>query len=105
MNSYGRVATGIGGTAFATRSEDTGSVENQPPHASTITGRVETLSTDFVIGWASVSAGNHFSHVLAMVDTAVIGFGVANITRPDLERARQGHQLNAYAYIIVFSQP
>jgi hypothetical protein len=73
--------------------------------ASTITGRVETLSTDFVIGWASVSAANNFSHVFAMVDTEVIGFGVANITRPDLERARQESQLNAYAFILVFSRP
>jgi len=95
----------VGSAAVGARSEDTGSVENQPPQASTITGRVETLSTDFVIGWASVSPGNHFSHVLAMVDSEVIGFGVANITRPDLERARQDSQLNAYAFIIVFSRP
>ena len=105
MNSCGSVANCLGSTAIGTRSKDTGSVENQPPQASTITGRVETLSTDFVIGWASVSAANHFSHVLAMVDTEVIGFGVANITRPDLERARQDNQLNAYAFIIVFSRP
>ena len=40
-----------------------------------------------------------------MIDTEVIGFGVANINRPDLERARQDHQLDAYAFIIVFTRP
>ena len=45
--------------------EDTGPVENQPPQASITMGRVETVSTDFVIGWASVSAANHFSHVFS----------------------------------------
>src|SRR5208283_404691 len=76
------------------RSQDPGAVQTRPPQGSTITGRVETLSTDFVTGWASVSAANHFSHVFAMVGAEVIGFGVANIARPDLERARQESQLN-----------
>ncbi len=40
-----------------------------------------------------------------MVDTEIIGVGVANITRPDLERARKDSQLNAYAFIVVFKQP
>src|SRR5713226_4600796 len=93
------------GLCVGDRSEDPVPVENRPLQASTITGRVETLSTDFVIGWASVSAANNFSHVFAMVDTEVIGFGVANIARPDLERARQESQLNAYAFILVFSRP
>src|SRR5713101_2315374 len=105
MNSCGSVANCIGSTAIGTRPKDTGSVENQPPQASTITGRVETLSTDFVIGWASVSAANNFSHVFAMVDTEVIGFGVANIARPALDRARQESQRNAFAFILVFSRP
>ena len=90
-------------TAFASKAPDT--VQNKPLQASTITGRVETLSTGFVIGWASASAVNTFSHVFAMIDTEVIGFGIANITRPDLERARQASQLIAYAFILVFSRP
>ena len=80
-------------------------MEKQPPQALTITGRVETLSTDFVIGWAAVSPGNQFSHVLAMVDSDVVGCAVANVTRPDLDRERQDGQLNAYAFIIVFRRP
>lgn len=86
-------------------SEDPGALQNRQPHASTLTGRVETLSADFVLGWASASAENHFSHVFAMVGSEVIGSSVANISRPDLERARQESQLNAYAFIVVFSQP
>jgi hypothetical protein len=62
------------------------------------------LSTNFVIGWASTSDANNFSHVFAVIDTEIIGFSVANIARPDLEQARQG-QLNAYAFIVVFNRP
>jgi hypothetical protein len=66
---------------------------------------VEKLSTEFVIGWASVSAADHFSHVFAVLDTEVIGFGIANIARPDLERARQERKLDAYAFILIFNRP
>src|ERR1700683_4049094 len=80
-------------------------VHNRPAQASPIKGRVETLSTDFVTGWAAVSAAERVSHVFAMLESEVIGFGVANIARPDLERARLENQLNAYAFIVVFSRP
>ena len=59
-----------------------GSAHPRSVQPSALKGRVETLSTEFAIGWASVSAANHFSHVYAVIDTEVIGFGVANITRP-----------------------
>lgn len=63
------------------------------------------MSTDFVTGWAAASAAGRFSHVLATVEGEVIGYGVANIARPDLERARKESQLNAYAFILVFRHP
>ena len=40
-----------------------------------------------------------------MVDAEVIGFGIADIARPDLERARHEGHLDAYAFILVFSRP
>ena len=40
-----------------------------------------------------------------MAGSEVLGFGVADISRPDLERARQEGQLNAYAFIVVFDRP
>jgi hypothetical protein len=79
--------------------------QNRPSPASPVKGRVESVSTDFVTGWAAVSAADQFSHVFAMVENEVIGFGVANIARPDLERARQESQLKAYAFIVVFNRP
>lgn len=57
------------------------------------------------MGWASVTAANAFSHVFAMLGTEVIGFGVANISRPDLDRARRENRLDAYGFLIVFSRP
>jgi sulfotransferase family protein len=80
-------------------------MHDRPAQASPVKGRVETMSTDFVTGWAAVSAADHFSHVFATVEGEVIGYGVADIARPDLERARKESQLNAYAFILVFSRP
>src|ERR1700690_2873193 len=85
--------------------ENPGIVQNQPPHAPTVKGRIETLSTEFVIGWASVSATGRFAHVFAMVEDEVVGFGVADIVRPDLERLRQAGEFNAYSFIVVFDKP
>src|SRR5579859_3642847 len=75
------------------------------PEAISNNGRVETLSTEFVMGWAAVSGNNHCAHVAAMLDHEVIGFGIANIRRPDLDRARQEGRLDAYAFILIFSAP
>ena len=80
-------------------------VQTQTPPALAAIGRIEMLSTEFAIGWASVSAANHHAHVFAMVGSEIIGFGPANISRPDLDRARQEGQLNAYAFILVFDRP
>ena len=80
-------------------------LQNGPASTPARIGRVETLSTEFVIGWASVTAANAFSHVFAMLGTEVVGFGVANISRPDLDRARAENRLNAYGFLIVFGRP
>jgi hypothetical protein len=66
---------------------------------------VETLSTEFAMGWATISPTGRFSHLVAMLDSDVIGFGVADITRPDLDRARQEGRINAYAFVLVFGRP
>jgi hypothetical protein len=68
-------------------------------------GRVETLSTEFVSGWASVQASGKHAHVLAMLGDDVIGFGMANMIRPDLQKARQEGRLHAYAFLLTFQQP
>jgi hypothetical protein len=68
-------------------------------------GRVESVSTEFVSGWASVQASGKYAHVLAMLGDDVIGFGTANMGRPDLQKARQEGRLDAYAFILIFQQP
>lgn len=68
-------------------------------------GRVETLSTVFARGWAAVSPSKLCASVYATLDGEVIGFGVANISRADLDRARREGSLDAYAFIIVFRAP
>ena len=92
-------------SAASPRRLDPDPVHSQAPPAVAATGRIEKLSTEFVTGWASVSAANRPAHVYAMAGSEVIGFGVADISRPDLERARQEGQLNAYAFIVVFDRP
>jgi hypothetical protein len=78
----------------------------QAPAQGTATlGRVETLSTEFVSGWASVQASRQFAHVFAVLESEVIGFGVANMARPDLDKARQAGQLDAYAFMLTFQRP
>src|SRR5450755_198223 len=72
--------------------------------AIVVKGRIEKLSNEFVIGWASVSSPNRHTHLYAMAGDDVIGFGVANISRPDLDRARQERQMDAYAFIIIFDR-
>jgi hypothetical protein len=67
-------------------------------------GRVETVSTEFVSGWASVQAARKFAHVYAMLEGEVIGFGVASMGRPDLEKARQEGRLDAYAFMLAFQR-
>lgn len=68
-------------------------------------GRVEMLSTEFVMGWATVYPSKLHASVFAMLGDEVIGFGTANITRADLERARREGNLDAYAFLIVFTVP
>jgi Sulfotransferase family len=91
--------------ASAPRRVEPDPVQSQTPPAVSTVGRIEMLSTEFVIGWASVSAAKHNAYVFAMVGSEIIGFGAANISRPDLDRARQEGQLNAYAFIVVFDRP
>ena len=70
---------------------------------STRSGRVEGLSTEFAMGWASVSASGLRSHVVAMLGEEIIGVGLANLFRPDLDKARTEKRLDAYGFIIVFA--
>jgi hypothetical protein len=90
--------------AAAPRAKNPDPVKVRPSQAVVVKGRIEKLSNEFVIGWASVSAGNHPTHVYAMAGTEVIGFGVANISRPDLDRARQEGKMDAYAFIVIFDR-
>jgi hypothetical protein len=76
-----------------------------PAQAPAVKGRVEKLSTEFAIGWATVSRSKHPTPVFATVDGEIIGFAVANISRVDLDRARQEGQMDAYAFIVVFDRP
>ncbi len=79
-------------------------VQSRPSQAAIVKGRIEKLSNEFVIGWASVSAGDHHTHVCAMAGGEIIGYGIANITRPDLDKARQEGKMDAYAFIIIFDR-
>ena len=81
-----------------------GSVPIQAPPAVAVLGRIEKRSTEFIIGWVAVSAANHPAHVYAMVGSDIIGFGVADICRPDLDRARQEGQLDAFAFLIAYGR-
>jgi hypothetical protein len=81
------------------------SVADVPVHSALTLGRVETLSTDFVSGWASVQSSRKFTYVFALLEGEVIGFGAANMVRPDLEKARQDGRLDAYAFILTFQRP
>ncbi len=82
-----------------------GPCDGDPPMQSLAGGnRVETMPTEFVMGWGSVSPANRFSHVLAVLDNEVIGCCIANITRPDLDRARAEGRCNAYAFLLVFDR-
>jgi sulfotransferase family protein len=79
--------------------------QEAPVQSAAPVGRVETLSTEFVSGWALAQASSRFAHVFAMLKDEVIGFGAANIVRPDLEKARQEGRLDAYAFILTFQRP
>ncbi len=81
------------------------SAPEAPVQSAATLGRVETLSAEFVSGWASVQAGRKFAHVYAMLAGEVMGFGVANMARPDLEKARHEGRLDAYAFILTFQRP
>jgi hypothetical protein len=70
-----------------------------------IEGRIEILSTEFAVGWASASASGQFTHLIAVLDGEVIGASSARLTRPDLDRQRSEGRLNAYAFVIVFDRP
>ncbi len=76
-----------------------------PLQSAATLGRVETVSTEFVSGWASVQAARKFAHVYAMLEDEVIGFGAASMVRPDLEKARHDGRLDAYAFILTFQRP
>ncbi len=76
-----------------------------PVRSAATLGRVETLSAEFVSGWAAVQGAGKFAHVYAMIGGEVIGLGAANMVRPDLERARHEGRLDAYAFILTFQRP
>src|SRR5580765_3310992 len=78
------------------------SVASEAVHRAAILGRVETLSTEFVSGWAAVQAPGKFAHVFAILEGEVIGFGAASMGRPDLAKARQEGRLDAYAFMLAF---
>jgi Sulfotransferase family len=75
-----------------------------PLAAGATLGRVETLSTEFVSGWAAVQAAGSFAHVYATLEDEVIAFGAASTTRPDLEKARQEQRLDAHAFMLAFQR-
>jgi len=75
------------------------------PQAAAPIGRVETLSTEFVSGWAAVQRSRARAFVYAMLEGEVIGSGAATIARPDLEKARQERRLDAYAFMLPFERP
>jgi len=79
-------------------------LQEKSPVAFALHGRVELLSTEFAMGWASLSAGGTFAPVIATLDGEVIGSSVARLVRPDLERKRDEGNLNARAFLIVFSR-
>jgi Sulfotransferase family len=85
-------------------SSDPGPATDRPIQSLAGGNRVETMSTEFVMGRASVSPANKFSHVFAVLDNEVIGCSIANITRPDLDRAREEGRFNAYAFVLVFDR-
>jgi hypothetical protein len=78
--------------------------QQRPPPTPAVNGRVEKLSTEFAIGWATVSRSKHHTPVFATVDGEIIGFAVANISRLDLDRARQEGKMDAYGYIVIFDR-
>jgi len=81
------------------------SVGSEAVQRAAILGRVETLSTEFVSGWAAVQAPGKFAHVFAILEGEVIGFGAASMGRPDLAKARQEGRLDAYAFMLAFQRP
>jgi len=96
------------GTTITTPAHEIGgslaSATPAPLAAGATLGRVETLSTEFVSGWASVQVSGRFAHVYAMLEDEVIGFGAASMTRPDLEKARQEKRLEAHAFMLAFKR-
>lgn len=76
-----------------------------PAHSAATLGRVETLSTEFVSGWASVQAAGRFAYVYATLEEEVLGIATASMIRPDLEKARQEGRLDGYAFIVTFQRP
>src|SRR5262252_645773 len=81
-----------------------GSATAAPLQSAAAVGRVETVSTEFVSGWASAQAARKFAHVYAMLEGEVIAFGAASMARPDLEKARQEGRLDAYAFTLAFQR-
>ncbi len=68
-------------------------------------GRVETLSAEFVSGWASAHAPGKPAFVYATLGDEVLGFSVAKMSRPDLDKAREERRLDAHAFMITFQGP
>src|SRR5579862_74786 len=86
-------------------SEASSVVPETVPQAAGPIGRVETLSTEFVSGWAAVQRTRARAFVYAMLEGEVISHGAATIARPDLEKARQERRLDAYAFMLPFERP
>jgi hypothetical protein len=66
--------------------------------------RVEVLSLDFAMGWAELIAGEP-AIIYATLGDAVIGFGEANLVRPDLTKLAETSTLRAAAFVIIYKQP
>ena len=77
---------------------------SQPQNMSAL-GRVEIVSAEFALGWATVSENGNFACVYAQLDGEVLGYAIADHLRRDLDAARAGGTLDARAYAVPFTQP
>ena len=83
----------------------TAPASQNPAEAPARGGRVELISTEFVAGWASTNAAGNRSHVVAVLDSQILGCTVADIARPDLDRARVQDRLDAFGFLVIFARP
>jgi hypothetical protein len=66
-------------------------------------GRVEVLSQEFVLGWAETVDGAP-AHLNAILDDCVIGSGVANLKRKDLDELASKGGIRANSFVLLFDR-